>query len=117
MNAGRPRLQLPEPALAAMWGSLPSVAEHTVAAVVAEVPSYADAFSGRMGRTIEAAVEQALAGFLRLTAEGADPDSSPGIKPALDGAYALGQGRHGKGAPRTCCSPRTAWAPEPRGVN
>src|SRR6516164_8692910 len=97
MNAGRPRLQLPEPALAAMWGSLPSVAEHTVAAVVAEVPSYADAFSGRMGRTIEAAVEQALAGFLRLTAEGADPDSSPGIKPALDGAYALGQGEARQG--------------------
>lgn len=97
MNAGQPRLQLPEPALAAMWESLPSVAEHTVAAVVAEVPSYADAFSGRMGRTIEAAVEQALAGFLRLTAEGADPDSSPGTKPALDGAYALGQGEARQG--------------------
>jgi DNA-binding PucR family transcriptional regulator len=97
MKTGSPRLQLPEPALADMWGSLPSVAEHTVAAVVAEVPSYAGAFSGPMGRTIEAAVEQALAGFLRLTAEGADPDTSPGIKPALDGAYTLGQGEARQG--------------------
>ena len=91
------RLQLSEPTLAAMWSSLTSVAEHTVAAVVTEVPSYADAFSGRMGRTIEAAVEQALAGFLRLTAEGADPDSSPSVKPALDGAYTLGQGEARQG--------------------
>src|ERR1700739_1973898 len=97
MNASPPRLQLPEPALAAMWGSLPSVAEHTVAAVVAEVPSYAGAFRGRTGRSTEAPVEEALAGFLRLTAEGADPDSSPGIKPALDGAYTLGQGEARQG--------------------
>jgi PucR C-terminal helix-turn-helix domain len=97
MNGNPPRLELPEPALAAMWGSLPTLAERTVAAVVAAVPSYADAFSGPMGRTIETAVEQALAGFLRLTAEGADPDSSPGIKPALDGAYVLGQGEARQG--------------------
>src|SRR5246127_383344 len=118
MNASPPnppRLQLPEPALAAMWGTLPSVAEHTVAAVVAEVPSYADAFSGRMGRTIETAVEQALAGFLRLTAEGADPDSSPGIKPALDGAYALGRGEARQGRSTDVllaayrAGARTAW--------
>src|ERR1700752_3680557 len=100
MNAGPPnppRLQLPEPARAAMWGSLPSMAEHTVAAVVAEVPSYADALSGRRGRTIEAAVERALAGFLRLTAEDVDPDTSPGIKAALDGAYTLGRGEARQG--------------------
>jgi hypothetical protein len=97
MKTRSPRLQLPEPALADMWGSLPSVAEHTVGAVVAEVPSYADAFSGPMGRTIEAAVEQALAGFLRLTAEDVDPDTSPGIKAALDGAYTLGRGEARQG--------------------
>src|ERR1700730_10917072 len=91
------RLELHEPVLADMWASLPSVAERTVAAVVAEVPSYADAFSGPMGEAIENAVEQALAGFLRLTADGADPATSPTIKPALDGAYALGQGEARQG--------------------
>ena len=75
-----------------MWAALPSLAERTVATVVADVPSYADAFGGRMGRIIEGAVEQTLAGFLRLTAEGDDPAASPTIKPVLDGAFALGQG-------------------------
>lgn len=108
-------LQLPEPVLADMWTALPSLAERTVAAVVADVPSYADAFSGRMGPIIEGAVQQALAGFLRLTAEGADPDSSPTIKPALDGAYALGQGeaRQGRSADILLAAyrvgARTAW--------
>lgn len=84
-----------------MWGALPSIAEGTVAAVVADVPSYARAFSGRMGAIIEAAVQQALAGFLRLTAEGADPDMSgtvmPAAKPAFDGAFTLGQGEARQG--------------------
>jgi PucR C-terminal helix-turn-helix domain len=97
MNSHSPQLQLPESVLADMWAALPSMAERTVAAVVAEVPSYADAFSGRMGPVIEGAVQQALAGFLQLTASGADPDSSPTIKPALDGAYRLGQGEARQG--------------------
>src|ERR1700730_3520513 len=40
--------------VAALQGVLPTVAEHTVAAVTVEVPSYADAFSGRMGRRVDA---------------------------------------------------------------
>ena len=36
--------------VAALQGVLPAVAEHTVAAVTVEVPSYADAFSGRIDR-------------------------------------------------------------------
>jgi hypothetical protein len=88
---------LPEAVMAAMWSVLPSVAERTVAAVVDEVPSYADAFGGRMGQTIEQAVQQSLAAFLRLTAEGDDPDSSPNVRPALDGAFALGQGEARQG--------------------
>src|ERR1700739_4035838 len=91
------RSPLPKAVLDAMWTVLPSVAERTVATVVADVPSYADAFSGRMGDTIERAVQQALAGFLRLTAEGDDPDTSPMARPALDAAYTLGQGEARQG--------------------
>ncbi|MEB3030812.1 PucR family transcriptional regulator [[Mycobacterium] nativiensis] len=86
------QLRLPETVLSAMWSALPSVAERTVAGVVAEVPSYADAFSGRMGRTIGKAVQQALEGFLK---EATDPHPGQGassIGPALDGAYTLGRG-------------------------
>lgn len=86
------RSPLPEPVLEAMWAALSSVAERTVAAVVADVPSYADAFGGRMGQIIENAVQQALADFLRLTAEGDDPETSQTARLALDGAYMLGQG-------------------------
>ena len=68
---------------------LPTVAERTVAALTAEVPEYADAFGGEMGATIEGAVQMALAGFLRLASQSGD--RSP-IRPARDGAYALGRG-------------------------
>jgi PucR C-terminal helix-turn-helix domain len=91
------RSPLPEVVLDAMWATLPSVAERTVAAVVADVPSYAGAFRGRMGQAIEDAVQQALAGFLRLTAEGDDPETSPTVRPALDRAYMLGQGEARQG--------------------
>ncbi|MGB8406475.1 MAG: helix-turn-helix domain-containing protein [Mycobacterium sp.] len=83
---------LPEPVLAAMWSVLPAVAERTVAAVVDDVPSYADAFGGSMGENIERAVQQSLAAFLRLVSDGGDPDTSPTVQPALDGAFALGKG-------------------------
>lgn len=88
---------LPDALLAAMWSVLPSVAERTVTSVVDDVPSYADAFAGRMGATIERAVQQSLAAFLQLTAEGDDPDTSPNVRPALDGAYALGEGEARQG--------------------
>ena len=68
---------------------LPTVAERTVAALTAEVPEYADAFGGEMGAAIEGAVQMALAGFLRLASQSGD--RSP-IRPARDGAYALGRG-------------------------
>lgn len=86
------QLRLPETVLSAMWSALPSVAERTVAAVVAEVPSYADAFSGTMGRNIEKAVQQALQGFLRGATEPQAAETATSIGPALDGAYTLGRG-------------------------
>lgn len=69
---------------------LTEVASHTIQAVTEEVPSYAGAFGGPMGATIEQAVEVALAGFLRLASRGragGTPQS-----PGLEGAYALGRG-------------------------
>ncbi len=80
---------------------LPEVATHTIHAVTEEVPSYAGAFGGPMGDTIENAVQMALAGFLRLAARGgrtADPGTP--LSPAIEGAYALGRGeaRSGRSA-------------------
>jgi hypothetical protein len=75
----------------AMRAELSAVAEATVAEIIVEVPSYADAFSGDMGQVIGNAVELALAGFLELaTASSGDPGTP--IRPALDGAYELGRG-------------------------
>jgi hypothetical protein len=85
-------LSIPDAVADAMRKELPSVAEQTVAAIVVEVPSYADAFGGEMGRTIENAVQLALGGFLELASAGGGGDASTPIQPALDGAYALGRG-------------------------
>ncbi|SDF60801.1 PucR C-terminal helix-turn-helix domain-containing protein [Blastococcus fimeti] len=85
-------LGLPTAVATAMRQELPAVAEQTVAAIVVEVPSYARAFSGEMGRNIENAVQLALGGFLVLASEGGDGDASTPIQAALDGAYALGRG-------------------------
>src|SRR3954467_9072317 len=91
-------LGIPAAVADAMRQELPSVAEQTVAAIVVEVPSYADAFSGEMGRTIENAVQLALGGFLVLASSGGEGDASTPIQPALDGAYALrrGEARSGR---------------------
>lgn len=83
---------LPTTIAETMRADLPAVAEATVAAIVVEVPSYADAFAGDMGRTIENAVRLALGGFLELAAASGGADAATPIEPALDGAYALGRG-------------------------
>jgi PucR C-terminal helix-turn-helix domain len=85
-------LSIPAAVADAMREELPAVAEQTVAAIVVEVPSYADAFGGEMGRTISNAVQLALGGFLVLASAGGGSDASTPIQPALDGAYALGRG-------------------------
>src|SRR5918997_3497797 len=84
-------LRIPDAVAEAMRQELPAVAEQTVGAIVVEVPSYADAFAGDMGRKIENAVQLALGGFLVLASAGGGDASTP-IQPALDGAYALGRG-------------------------
>ncbi|BBZ56743.1 PucR family transcriptional regulator [Mycolicibacterium phocaicum] len=85
-------LDLDEEMVQALEGVLPQMAERTVAAVTAEVPSYTDAFSGPMGQTIESAVQLALGVFLRLTTRSQGTDPGPRLSPALDGAYDLGRG-------------------------
>ncbi len=71
---------------------LPSVAEATVATIVAEVPAYAGAYADGMSATIQNAVELALGGFLELaTTRGAAAADTP-IQPALDASYKLGRG-------------------------
>lgn len=95
---------------------LPLVAERTIAAVVAEVPEYADPLRGQLGQNIAQAVELALGTFLRLV-ERPDGSESPGeLQPALDGAYRLGRGEARSG--RTMAAllaayrvgARTAWS-------
>ena len=63
-----------------------------VAAIIDEVPSYADAFAGRWARPSANAVQLALGGFLYLASgrRGADPGTP--TAPAVEGAYELGRG-------------------------
>ncbi|CAN5211564.1 PucR family transcriptional regulator [soil metagenome] len=71
---------------------LPSVAEETVAAIIVEVPGYANALAGPMGANIQNAVQLALGGFLSLAARPRGTDPGTPLAPALEGAYALGRG-------------------------
>ncbi|PXX06548.1 PucR family transcriptional regulator [Mycolicibacterium moriokaense] len=85
-------LVLNDQVVAALQSVLPAVAEHTVAAVTVEVPTYADAFSGRMGQRIEGAVQMALGAFVQLAARSQGSDAGTSLSPALEGAYELGRG-------------------------
>jgi hypothetical protein len=99
-QGGAVRIALDPRLLDLLRRRLPDVANHTIAAVTGEVPSYAAAFGGPMGDTIENAVQMALAGFLRLAARGRSGDPGTPLSPALEGAYALGRGeaRSGRSA-------------------
>lgn len=92
-------LRLDAELIEVLRATLPEVATHTINAVMDEVPSYAGAFGGPMGGTIENAVQMALAGFLRL-ARGPRSDAGVPLTPAIEGAYALGRGeaRSGRSA-------------------
>jgi hypothetical protein len=92
VDPGSPALGLGSELTSSLEERLPAVAEHTVAAVIDEVPGYSGAWAGPMGAQINRAVEMALRGFLSLAArtEGSDPSTPLG--PTLEGAYALGRG-------------------------
>jgi hypothetical protein len=89
---GAGALDLDERLVGLLRERLPSVAEHTVGAVTAEVPGYARALTGQMRENIENAVRLALGTFLRLVERSSDADPSTPLEPALEGAYALGRG-------------------------
>ncbi len=76
----------------ALRARLPEAADQTVAAIVVQVPSYADAFSGEMGEQIRTAVQLALGWFLELATAGGGTDAGTPIGPAIEGAYELGRG-------------------------
>ena len=89
---GAAELQIDDHVVSALRERLPEVATHTVAAVVVEVPGYSGALRGSMGDNIEAAVQMALAGFLKLASRSRESDPSTPLGPTLEGAYALGRG-------------------------
>lgn len=78
--------------LSALREALPAVASETIAAVTSEVPGYGGGLSGPPGESIEAAVQMAIGGFLKLAGGPRDADPSTPRGPTLDGAYALGRG-------------------------
>jgi len=85
-------LRIDEDVLRVLRDRLPEVATQTVEAVTREVPGYTGALSGSMGANIEAAVQMALAGFLKLAGGSRGSDPSTPLGPTLEGAYALGRG-------------------------
>ena len=91
MARRRQGLRLSRRTVAELRRSLPDVAERTVEAVTAEVPSYSDALTGSMGETIRVAVELALGGFISLAERSGGAEQSP-TATAVDGAYQLGRG-------------------------
>jgi hypothetical protein len=79
-------LALDEKTVTALRAVLKTTADEVVQAIIDEVPSYANALSGRMGGTIRRAVRTALGHYLDLAggkATGGD---------ASDAAYELGRG-------------------------
>lgn len=85
-------LRLPAAIASEMRRDMAGVAEKTIAAVISEVPSYRDPFSGRMGRNIETAVKVALDGFVDLASRREGIDAGEQIDAVLEAAYALGRG-------------------------
>ncbi|MEU4641532.1 helix-turn-helix domain-containing protein [Micromonospora sp. NPDC023814] len=85
-------LELDARVAAALRDRLPLLAERTITAITAEVPSYSGTLTGQMREKIETAVQLALGTFLQLIerSQGADP-STP-LVGALEAAYALGSG-------------------------
>ena len=73
---------------------LAEIADSAVLSIVEEVPSYAGAWSGRMGEVIRNAVQLALGGFLTLATR---LDAEAPKAPAIEGAYQLGRGEARQG--------------------
>ena len=109
-----PTVDFPPAVATAMRDQLPTVADRVISAVIADVPSYANAWAGPMGETIRSAVQIALGGFLNLATRKQTDPGTPQV-PALEGAYALGRGeaRSGRSMEALLAAyrigARTAW--------
>lgn len=87
-----PDLGLTPAIVESLQAVLPRVGEDVVNAVIAEVPSYQDAWShGNMAQIIQTAVQVALSGFLSVAAGGLEEIASA-TPEALEGAFELGRG-------------------------
>ncbi|WBB81223.1 helix-turn-helix domain-containing protein [Micromonospora sp. WMMD882] len=86
------RLALDERIAQALQARLPMLAERTVTAITAEVPSYSGTLTGQMRDKISTAVQIALGTFLNLLAQAPGSDPSIPLTPALEAAYTLGSG-------------------------
>ena len=89
---GAAALRIDDAVIRVLRDRLPDVATATVEAVTREVPGYTGALSGSMGANIEAAVQMALAGFLKLAGGSLGSDPGTPLGPTREGAYALGRG-------------------------
>ncbi len=85
-------LDLDDRVAGALRDRLPLLAERTVTAITAEVPSYSGTLTGQMRDKIENAVQIALGTFLQLVERSHGADASTPLVPALEAAYALGSG-------------------------
>lgn len=86
------RLELDAGVAGALHDRLPLLAERTVTAITAEVPSYSGTLTGQMREKIETAVQIALGTFLQLIGRSQGNDPSTPLVGALEAAYALGSG-------------------------
>ena len=100
-------LEIDEHVVQVLRDRLPAVATETVAAVVVEVPSYAGALSGSMGTNIEAAVQMALGGFLKLVSRSRESDPSTRSGPPSRVPTPSAGARPAPAGPWTRCSPPT----------
>jgi hypothetical protein len=83
--------RLPTEVIDPLRHGLPKVSSRTIAAIIREVPAYAEPFAGELGHKIARAVRVALGTFLNLVSRpGADPGTP--MASAIDAAYALGRG-------------------------
>ncbi|HET9500237.1 MAG TPA: helix-turn-helix domain-containing protein [Marmoricola sp.] len=85
-------LRLTPDVLAEMRAALPDVGDEVVRAIIAEVPTYADALTGPMGETIRKAVQLALGGFISVATRSRGDSVRTPAAPAIEGAYQLGRG-------------------------